>query len=193
MDELRKKHTVQIFYNNVLIKGIVVDFSDDRVLIKIDDDFLSVAKEIKELDEVEVDVDTHMGVKKMKSSVISELNSKNCIVIENNPSYSVVQKRESVRVSCSINFLIIKDEKMIIAKCDNISAGGLAFKINEGQFKIGDIINIKFFEKDFGKNITCQASIVKIEDDIYAAKFLNLNMYDENKIVKRIFELIASK
>ena len=191
MDELRKKHRIQFTFNGVIINGFVVDYTTDRVMVSIFENSIPTAKLIKELDELEIDVYTHYGIKKMVSSVISELNSSGCIVIENSPAFSVNQKRQFARVTCSFKFKIIKNSKTIDCECTNISAGGIAFKSFDQNFSIGDEVKFCFFECDFGRDIICFAEIVKKDDDIYAAQFKKLSLYDEDRIVKYIFKLMV--
>ena len=193
MDELRKKHIVQIIFKDKSINGFVVDYTADRVMVLVAKEFLTVASEIKELDEVEVLVYTHLGLKKMKSSVISEINNDNCIVIENTPSYPVEQKREFARVLSTIKFNVIKKDNVFNCNCVNISAGGVAFFCDEANFKIGETIKIKFFERDFGRDIICTADIVKSNGNNFAAKYQNLSGYDEDRIVKHVFNLMVKE
>lgn len=191
MDELRKKHIVQIIYNHDLINGFVVDYTADRVMVLVANEYSNLAKNLKELDEVEVIVFTHLGLKKMKSAIISELNQDNCLIIENSPAYSVPQKREFARVLSAIKFLIIKKDAVYNCNCVNISAGGIAFSCNETDFQIGDTVKLKFFERDFGKDIVCIADIVKRYDNVIAAKYKNLSSFDEDRIVKHVFKLMV--
>ena len=195
MYELRKNHIVQIpLDNNVTINGIVADYASDRVLVSIDKDSVKDASLLKELDELSVFVHTFMGIKKMVSSVISELDKNNCIIIENNPAVPVVQKRQFVRVLSSISFEIIKENKIIDCVCVNISAGGIAFRIkNSDLLQLDEILEFKFFERDFGKEIICRAKIIKKNNDIYVGQFMNLNIYDEDRIVRHVYNLITSQ
>ncbi len=191
MDELRKKHIVQIAHNDNLINGFVVDYSADRVMILVANEFLNQAQDLKELDELEVIVFTHLGLKKMKSAVISELNNDNCLIIENSPAYPVPQKREFARVLSTIKFLIIKKDAVYNCNCVNISAGGIAFSCDDSDFQIGDTVKLKFFERDFGKDIICMADIVKRYGNVFAAKYKNLSGFDEDRIVKHVFKLMV--
>ena len=130
----------------------------------------------------------------MISHVISVLNDNDCIVLENNPAFPVVQKREFVRVLSDILFQITtQDEQIITAYCNNISAGGISFNCIDKEFEIGEKVKLKFFAKDFEKDITCQAKIIKSHYGIYVAKYINLNVNDENKIVKYVFNMITKK
>lgn len=191
MDELRKNHIVQITTKEGgKIDGIVFDYSIDRVLVLINPESVSLAKNIKELDELSVCVNTHLGIKKMQSAVISELNS-NCITIENSPSIPVVQKREFVRVLSSVGFKIITDINTYSAVCINISAGGVAFYCNEYNFNIGENVKIILPQTEFEKEIEINATIIKSSNLSQVAKFENLNSFDEDKIVKYVFKMIT--
>ena len=110
MDEIRKNHIVQIFTkDNTKLEGIVFDYTHDRVSILIAHESLFMARKISELDELVLVVNTHLGIKKMNSHVIGELNFNNCIVVENNEAIPVEQKREFVRVSSNAVFKIKKE------------------------------------------------------------------------------------
>jgi hypothetical protein len=54
-------------------------------------------------------------------------------------------------------------------------------------------VNVILPEEEFEKEIVANAQIIKIYDNCYVAKFLNLNSYDEDKIMKYVFKLIAKK
>ena len=49
--------------------------------------------------------------------------------------------------------------------------------------------NINIFDRE----IFCKGEIIKVRENSYVAKFLNLKPYDEDKIVKHVFKLIAEK
>lgn len=194
MDELRKNHILQLrTRGNDNINGVVVDFEKDRILVLISDESVESAKKLEELDELLVHAHTHCGIKKMLSSVISKLNWKNQIIIENTTALPVVQKREFVRVLSNHNFTIENDDNVYNCICMNISAGGIAFRANEANFKPDDEVIVKFFKKDFGKDITVGAKIIKSYNNEYTAQYINLDKYDADKIVKYVFNLIAKK
>lgn len=195
MDEIRKNHIVQIITkDNVKLDGIVFDYTFDRVSILIAFESLLLARKIEELDELTIIANTHLGIKKMICHVIDKLNANNCIIVENNKSLPVEQKREFVRVLSNAVFDVIKeDSSKITAYCINISAGGVAFCVNNSSFKQEENIKIILSKEDFEKEIIANAQIIKIYDNCYVAKFLNLNTFDEDKIVKYVFKLIAKK
>lgn len=193
MDELRKNHILHIFCKNDMeIEGIVIDFEPDRVMVKINDEHVENAKKLNELDDIKVNVKTHFGLKTMDSCVISALNRHNCLVIENAPSHQVEQKREHVRINVNFDFFIVKNEKFIKCKCENISAGGIAFVCEKDRFNLNEEIKIVLPSEEFTKQIKCGVKIVKeLGIGSYAGQFFDLNQHDENKIVKRIFEVIT--
>lgn len=194
MDELRKNHILEFqTRSNDRINAIVVDFEDDRVLALICEDSLEAAKKLDELDDLIVLAHTHVGIKKMKSSVISTLNIHGCMVIENTPAFPVVQKREFVRVLSSIKFSVVKNGEDFNCFCINISGGGVAFYSNEVTFEVGEEFIIKYSCEDFGKDIRINAKIVKINAQGYAAQYIDPDKYDVDKIVKYVFSLIAQK
>ena len=194
MYELRKNHIIQISLSeNKAISGVVEDYASDRVMVSIAPNSIEYAKNLKELDELTVFVYTFMGVKKMISNVISELDKNNCIVIENAPAVPVVQKRKFVRVLSSIKFDILKENMIINCICANISAGGIAFFPSEDSINVGEFLKFRFFAKDFGKEIICKAEIIKKDGNMAVGKFFDLNKYDEDRIVKHVFNLIASQ
>lgn len=195
MEEIRKNHLLQLkSKGKMTIDGVVMDYTSDRIMVLISQESLFEAKMVKELQEFTVVANTHLGVKKMISHVIKPIDKNNIIVIENNPAFPVVQKREFVRVISDILFQITTFEgKIITAYCNNISAGGIAFNCIDEEFNIGDKVKIKFFEKDFDKDIECMAQIIKSHYGIYIAKYINLNMTDEGKIVKFVFNTITKK
>lgn len=194
MYELRKNHIIQISLSeNKAISGVVEDYASDRVMVSIAPNSIEYAKNLKELDELTVFVYTFMGVKKMISNVISELDKNNCIVIENAPAVPVVQKRKFVRVLSSIKFDILKENMIINCICANISAGGIAFFPSEDSINVGEFLKFRFFARDFGKEIICKAEIIKKDGNMAVGKFFDLNKYDEDRIVKHVFNLIASQ
>jgi len=194
MNEIRKNHIVQIeLKNKTVLDGIVFDFTHDRILILISFDSLLEARNIKELDELLINVNTHLGIKKMKCHVIGCLNKDNCIIVENNDAIPVVQKREHVRVLSDLEFLVQKNDEFYKCFCINISAGGVAFWCNDVDFKVNDKVNIVFSADDFEKEIKLHAEILKINDTSIVAKYLNLNPYDEDRIVKYVFKMITKK
>lgn len=198
MKEMRKNDALTVELDKSkggkILEGKVIDYIKDRVMIEINNEYIDDAKLIKELDELEVTVYTHLGLKKMKSSVIYELNDKNCIILENNDSYQVEQKRKFARVRVNFNFKIKKDEKEFLASAINISAGGLAFKLNdEEKLNVSDKIQIELPKEEFEKDITANADIIKYENDSYVLIYQDINPYDEDKIVKYVFKLVSQK
>ncbi len=194
MDELRKNHILQItFGDNSSIEGVVLDYSKDRVLVLVDENSYTEAVKIKELDLLNVIAHTSFGLKKMQSSVISTLDGRNCLIIENNPTIQTIQRREHVRAIDDFAFKIKANDKLYTVKCINLSAGGIAFKYERNAFQNGEKIEILFSADIFSRNIKCNAEIIKAQDDFYVAMFNNLNDYDESKIVKRVFQLLAQK
>lgn len=194
MDELRKNHILQIHSINAqAIEGIVIDYIDDRILVLICEESLSEAKKLEELDNLFVKAHTHCGIMSMKSTVISTIDTNNCIVIENSPVIPFEQKREFVRVLSSINFIIEKDNESYNCSCVNISAGGIAFVCRDREFNIGDIVTINLLERDFQKDITTKARIIKTNEFDTVAKYLDLDKNSEDRIVGYVFDLIAKK
>ncbi len=194
MDELRKNHILQIHSINAqAIEGIVIDYIDDRILVLICEESLSEAKKLEELDNLFVKAHTHCGIMSMKSTVISTIDTNNCIVIENSPVIPFEQKREFVRVLSSINFIIEKDNESYNCSCVNISAGGIAFVCRDREFNIGDIVTINLLERDFQKDITTKAQIIKTNEFDTVAKYLDLDKNSEDRIVGYVFDLIAKK
>ena len=194
MEEIRKNHILQITTkNNICVEGIVFDYSKDRIKVLLSYDSLVKAKNLKELDRIFVKANTHLGIKNMKSHIISELNSENCIVIENGATIPVEQKREHVRVLSNLVFKLSKNNELFTCYCINISAGGIAFVCSETSFKLDDEVVLIFDEKYFGKTFNASGKIIKVNDDYCVAKFYNLKMYDEDRIVKYVFKLIAKK
>lgn len=195
MEEIRKNQIAQLkTKSGEQLEGIVFAYSKDRVSILISYESLADARKIKELDELFVKINTHLGVKKMFSHVIDPLNRNNCILIENNAALPVEQKREFVRV-LSNHIFEIKKQNNLVAQCYcvNISAGGVAFSTNDTSFAIGEIVDITYSENDFERQIKCSGEIIKKYDDYYVAKHLDLKPFDEDKIVKYVFRLITEK
>ena len=55
---------------------------------------------------------------------------------------------------------------------------------------MNDNVKIKFSENDLGKNISCDAIIIKMNAHKFVAKYDNLNSHDEDKIMKYVFKLM---
>ena len=194
MNEMRKNHIVKIeLSDNRAIDGIVFDYSKDRFSVLVAFDSLDIARELSELDELKVTVYTHLGIRKIKSHVIETLRKDNCLVLENNESIPTIQRRQNVRVISNFSFDIEGNEQYYKCYCINVSAGGIAFYCNEAEFELNQKIKINFHKKEFEKNIQTCATIIKVNDSSYVAKYTNLNKYDEDKIVKYVFKMIAKK
>lgn len=194
MNEMRKNHIVKIeLSDNRAIDGIVFDYSKDRFSVLVAFDSLDLARELSELDELKVLIYTHLGIRRIKSHVIETLRKDNCIVLENNESIPTIQRRQNVRVVSNFAFDIEKEEQEYKCFCINVSAGGIAFYCNEADFELNQKVKIKFSEKEFEKNIQTYATIIKVSDSSYVAKYVSLNKYDEDKIVKYVFKVIAKK
>ena len=106
MEEIRKNQCVELeLKDKTCIKGIIQDYSNDRVHILIDDEYFDMSKKFNELDLALVGVKTHMGYKQMFSHVIDKINKSNIITVENNPTIeSPVKRREHVRVLSDLSF-----------------------------------------------------------------------------------------
>lgn len=192
MNELRIKHKVQIeLRNKSVIRGVISDYTQDRVMISIDYADTQKALELLELEELLVSVETHLGLKKMLSHVIDPMNASNMLVIENNEAIPFEQKREFVRVVSNLVFKIEKqDSSEILCSCKNISAGGVAFK-TPAHFEIGEKVVIKYHCDDFEKDLEINAKIIKAFQGSYVAQYVNVKPFDEDKIVKYVFKMIA--
>ena len=105
----------------------------------------------------------------------------------------IIQKREHVRAVDDFLFSLEFNNTSYDCKCLNISSKGIAFSCEYKDLKISDNVIIFFEDYIFGVDITAQAEIIKKNDDYIVAKFNNLSEYDENKIVKRIFKILAKK
>lgn len=192
MDEIRRNHIVRIkLQGGEIIEGEVLDYSSDRVKVLVFPYSTETALKLKELDEFDVFVHTHMGIKEMHSCLINELDSINCLVIENQPSKPVIQKRAFVRVLSDIKFKIIKNNDEISCVCVNISAGGIAFISNKDAFKTGDSVQICFSKEQFEKDMLIKAIILKENLNWYVAKYEDINPRDEDRIVKYVFKTIV--
>ena len=114
MDEIRKNDILNIILSDGnCITGKIAEYTKDRVLVLIDEKFIDIARQLQELDRVEVSVNTCYGRRSMFSHVISELSCKSYLIIENNPSESFGQKREHVRAIDNFSFLIKLENKYL--------------------------------------------------------------------------------
>ena len=194
MEEIRKNNILEIkLEDGSIIRGKVFEYTSDRILVLVEDTFFEKADTLNELDRLYVKANTNYGLKTMYSHVISKLNSRGFLIIENSQAEAVEQKRENVRVVDDFSFLIKINDDILNAKCLNISAGGIAFTCNDYKFNKDDFVKIEFKNDVFNKNITCNAVINKVNDEYYTAKFENLSVYDESAIVQRVFKLLARK
>ena len=196
MDEIRKNQIIHLeLKDKTKLEGIVFDYVHDRISVLVAFDSLNEAKKLKELDFLLATVHTHVGQKQMFCHVISELNKTNCIVIENNDSLPVEQKRQFARVISNMVFRAKKQQtgEFIECHCIDLSGASVAFSCIDETFAVGDIIDIVLPLKEFEKEIKCAATIIKLNKLGYVAKFNDLSMHDENKIVKYVFKLIAKK
>ncbi len=192
MDEIRTNNKVKIeSTKGGVIDGVVLAVEYDRVAIRINPQNLDTASKIKELDELKVCASTHFGEKTMISAVISELNQKNIIIIENSPALSHAQNRKHVRVQTNFDFLIKFNFKIFRAKALNISAGGIAFCAENADFKLDDELIMNFSADIFESDFECEAKIIKINDDNYIAGFNNINENNESKIIKYVFKNVS--
>ena len=196
MDEIRKNQIVHLEFNDkTKLEGIVFDYVHDRISILIAFDSLEQAKKVKELDYLMASVYTHVGMKRMFCHVISELGTNNCIIIENNDTIPVEQKRKFARVISNMVFKVKKEQESAYCNCHcaDLSGASIAFSCLDETFNVGDIIDIILPDVEFGKEIKLKANIFKINNQNYVAKFNEINQHDENKIVKYVFKLIAKK
>lgn len=194
MDEIGKKDILELeLEDGSVIYGHVYEYTKDRIAVKVDSDSVAIAKQLKELDKLSVVARTRFGIKNMVSHVIYELNNVNRMVIENASAATVEQKRENVRAVDNFEFKIKVDDKVYVATCLDISAGGIAFTCNDITFNHKQTVEIIFDEDIFTKQITCSAQIVKVHKDFCSAKYINLNVYDESKIAKRVFTILSGK
>lgn len=192
MDEIRRNHIIRIrLKNGEFVEGEVLDYSPDRVKVLVFPYSIENALSLKELDEFDVFVHTHLGIKEMPSCLISELDSINCIIIENNQSKQIEQKRAFVRVLSDLKFKIIKNDDEFSCVCVNISAGGVAFITNKNAFNVGDMVKIHYPSEYFEKDINLNAVILKENSNWYVAKYVAPNPRDEDRIVKYVFKTIV--
>ena len=132
MDELRKDDKIKFeLRNKTTIEGVVADYCEDRVLVKIDKKFINYAQEIDELTDIWATVNTRFGVKRMMSCVISSLNKKNVMIVENAPTVYIEQKREYVRANVVFEFLIQDKEK---------KEPDLFLRCNDGNLDFGNSV-----------------------------------------------------
>lgn len=192
MDEIRRNHIVKLISKSgESVEGEVVDYTFDRVTILIFPYFIDLARKINELDILKAKVHTHLGIKEMVSSVITPIDSLNCIVIENSPTVKVEQKRANVRVISDFTFKLQKDDRFYDCECINISAGGVAFKLLNSNLKLGDNVTISYPSKLFQKDILISASIIKEDNNWFVAQYVGLNPRDEDRIVRYVFKTIV--
>ncbi|MBQ7287190.1 MAG: PilZ domain-containing protein [Candidatus Gastranaerophilales bacterium] len=196
MDEIRKNQIIHLeLKDKTKLEGIVFDYVHDRISILIAFDSLEQAKKVRELDILLANVQTHVGLKRMFCHVISELGKDNCIVIENNDSIPIEQKRQFARVVSNMTFKVKKEtaHDFVNCFCVDLSGASIAFSCPDETFNIGDIINIILPSTEFEKEIRCKANIIKINKNAFVAKFVDMSPHDENKVVKYVFKLIAKK
>ena len=198
MDEIRKNHILQIHpKNSESFSAVVLDYTNDRIMIKVPNEFFDFAKKVQELDELKIIANTHLGLKTMISNVITAMKPDGCMIIENSPSEPVEQKREFVRVLADFPFEVEKVSngvsERIAVKCVNISAGGVAFASQSQNFNLQDDVKILFSKEYFEKDIEIESKIIKFHNGVYVAQYLNLNKYDEDRITKYVFKMITKK
>lgn len=194
MDEIGKNDILELeLEDGSLVFGYVYEYSKDRVSVKVDPDSLEIAKKIKEMDKLFVMARTRYGIKNMISHVIYELSNVNRMVIENASTVTVEQKRENVRAVDSFKFKVYLNNIEYIVECLDISAGGIAFSFDGDIFRRGQILKVVFDEDLFSKKISCDAEVIKAHNGFCAVKFLNLNIYDESKITKKVFKILSGK
>ncbi len=194
MDEIRRNQILILEpISGGKIEGTVLEYEKDRVEVLVDENFLSEAQKLEELDLLDVTAHTLFGIKKMKSHVISKLNGRSCILIENNEALKIVQKRDNVRAAAKIEFVLNTQTNSCYLVSANISASAVAFKCSNLKLNIGEIVEIIFPFEVFSKEIKVKAEIIKAHDDFFVAKYENLNKYDESKILQKIFKLLSQK
>lgn len=192
MDELRKNQNVIIETSSkTQIEATVFDFTFDRVLVLVKEEFVPKAKELHELEELTITVDTHLGIKKMTANVISGINRENLLLIENNPAYIVITNREFSRVKTSLEFKITKDKQTYNAVSINISGNGIGFSCSECEFAQDEEIFIKIelpAENNTKETIETHAKIISINKNCIAAKYTDISPKHQDKLVKYVFK-----
>ncbi len=173
------------------LEGIVETVEDDRLKVHYSKEFESYAWALSEGDELFVRVHTQFGIKTMKSMVICAPSSDNELVIENAEAMAIRQKREYVRTAVELRFFIKKGEKLIGALSKDISAGGIKFVPDEFIFDIGDKVEIKFQDDDFGKDLNIESVIINIAGANVIAKYTQINEFDRDKISKFCLTLLS--
>ena len=145
MDELKKNNIVEIeLSDGSIITGVVLDLSYDRVSVLVNDDSATAAAKLSELESIKVLAKTSFGLKTMRSHVISSIDGRNCIIIENNPSANTLQRREHVRVTDDFIFAIKYQGNTYKPKCINVSGGGIAFEYDKDTFQLGQKVDLIF-------------------------------------------------
>lgn len=188
MDELRKNQNVIIeTRSKTQIEAIIFDYTFDRVLLEIRKEFIPEASKIRELEELTVTVDTHLGLKKMSSCVISAIDKENKLLIENNPAFIVITKREYSRVKCFLKLNVTYKGKQYFCTSANISGNGIGFNSKEVEMIPDEEIEIEFSLDDEQPPIKTNANIVSVVNNYIAAQYKNIDPKDQDRIVKYVF------
>ncbi len=194
MEEIIKNIVLELeAEDGVLIKGRVFEYTRERIALVVDNDCVEDAKKLKVQEAVIVSAYTNFGIKDMISHVIAQLSDTKRLIIENASVETVEKKRETVRAVDDFFFNTIVNNSIYNVKCLNISAGGIAFTFDENIYEVNQLVEVIFPEKIFSKKITCNIQIIKVRDDYCSARFIDLNLFDQSLIVKKVFAILAKE
>lgn len=172
---------------NAKLEGVIDNVELDRIAINYFKYDAENFKKLKEGEVLHVFVHTKFGVKKMKSMVIDNQGSK--LIIENAATIEETDKRQDVRTSVKMQISIETKWTHIKAAVQDLSAGGVRFRIEDEQNLLDKDQEIDVKLKDIAliaggrESLKLKAKIIKVlPNGVFVAQFIDENENLKNKI-----------
>lgn len=176
--------------NSRKVKTVIYNVEDDRISLNVEKTDFDCVASLKEGDEIRVAIYTPVGIKVMNSMVINPPADEE-FIIEFNPNYEVIQRRQYIRAHCRLKILIKVDDTYISAYTRDLGGGGVRFE-SEYEFKVGQMIDVRLVLQNYTKDVKARGVIIKrVEEafNVYIIQFTQIDELDRDKIIKYCLKL----
>ncbi|MEI8378222.1 MAG: PilZ domain-containing protein [bacterium] len=182
------KVRVQVLDEEHEFETRVLKHEKDRVFLEIKNPKREYLYVLKEGLDTEITICSSNRIVKMNSLII-DIN-KDCICVELNQEYDVIQRRRYVRTKASYFVELKSDDMMFKAQTINLGGGGVCF-IGNHCFSIGQTYKFKLLLPGHDDIIGDGVIINKIEmqdETLIMFNFSNIEKETRNKIIRFCFE-----